>query len=211
MVIHLPSDNITTIDLIRHGQPQGGSRYRGHRIDDPLSEKGWQQMRDATAGTPPWDIIISSPMLRCQAFADELGSLNNIAVQTVDGLKEVGFGHWEGKTREEVKQAYPQEYEQFYQDPVHSRPKQAEPLDAFIERVTKSYNDQLQGHCGKHLLIVCHAGVMRAIISHILLAPAASLYHIQVQNAGITRIQHNQHGGQLLHHNVCLRDIQESL
>ncbi|MHB1590203.1 MAG: histidine phosphatase family protein [Sulfuricella sp.] len=33
----------TTIDLIRHGEPVGGRRYRG-RTDDPLSEKGWNQM-----------------------------------------------------------------------------------------------------------------------------------------------------------------------
>ena len=33
----------TVIDLIRHGEPVGGRRYRGH-IDDPLSERGWQQM-----------------------------------------------------------------------------------------------------------------------------------------------------------------------
>jgi len=30
----------TTIDLLRHGEPVGGKRYRG-QIDDPLSEKGW--------------------------------------------------------------------------------------------------------------------------------------------------------------------------
>ena len=34
----------TIIDLLRHGEPLGGSRYRGNRIDDPLTEKGWRQM-----------------------------------------------------------------------------------------------------------------------------------------------------------------------
>ena len=33
----------TTIDLIRHGEPVGGRKYRG-QTDDPLSEKGWAQM-----------------------------------------------------------------------------------------------------------------------------------------------------------------------
>jgi len=32
---------------MRHGEPVGGRAYRGHSIDDPLSEKGWQQMWDA--------------------------------------------------------------------------------------------------------------------------------------------------------------------
>lgn len=200
----------TLVDLIRHGQPEGGSRYRGHRIDDPLSEKGWQQMRHAIEGVPPWDVIISSPMRRCADFAHQVGQMHNIPVHTADDLKEVGFGHWEGKTRDQVKLAHPAEYEQFYRDPVHSRPPEAEPLDAFIERVSRSYLQQISTHRGKHLLIVCHAGVMRAIISHILEAPAASLYHIQVKNAGITRIQHDKNGGQLLHHNVRLLEMQRS-
>ena len=34
---------LTTIDLIRHGEPVGGRKYRG-QTDDPLSEKGWEQM-----------------------------------------------------------------------------------------------------------------------------------------------------------------------
>ena len=34
----------TIVDLIRHGEPAGGQRYRGHRVDDPLTEKGWSQM-----------------------------------------------------------------------------------------------------------------------------------------------------------------------
>ena len=39
----------TTIDLLRHGEPLGGGRYRG-QMDDALSEKGWQQMWQAVAG-----------------------------------------------------------------------------------------------------------------------------------------------------------------
>ena len=36
-----PASPATTIDLIRHGQPLGGDRFRG-QLDDPLSEAGWQ-------------------------------------------------------------------------------------------------------------------------------------------------------------------------
>ena len=41
---------VTTIDLIRHGEPVGGRRYRGGRMDDPLSEKGWAQMSGRGGG-----------------------------------------------------------------------------------------------------------------------------------------------------------------
>ncbi len=40
----------TKIDIIRHGEPIGGPRFRGHGVDDPLSEKGWEQMWNAVGG-----------------------------------------------------------------------------------------------------------------------------------------------------------------
>ena len=41
-------------DLLRHGEPVGGRKYRG-QIDDPLSDKGWNEMRNATAKRHDWD------------------------------------------------------------------------------------------------------------------------------------------------------------
>ena len=42
---------MTQIDVIRHGEPKGGRRYRGYGIDDPLTETGWQQMWTAMPDT----------------------------------------------------------------------------------------------------------------------------------------------------------------
>ncbi len=39
--------NTTTIDLLRHGKPLGGRRYRG-RIEDPLSEVGFGEWEGRT-------------------------------------------------------------------------------------------------------------------------------------------------------------------
>ena len=36
------------LDLIRHGEPEGGVKYRGS-LDEPLSTTGWQQMRATCA------------------------------------------------------------------------------------------------------------------------------------------------------------------
>ncbi len=197
----------TLVDLIRHGQPQRGSLYRGHTIDDPLSDKGWQQMRDAINGQAPWQHIITSPLQRCHAFAQELAQQHKLAISIETEFREVGFGSWEGKTREQLKADSLQEYQDFYRDPVNCRPPGAEPLDDFIQRVTRAYHAQLQQHSGKHILIVAHAGVMRAIIADTLHSAPLGLYRIKVDNAGISRIQHDQHGGHLLYHNVRLCDM----
>ena len=49
----MPHKLITTLDLMRHGEPVGGRRYRG-RTDDPLSEKGWNQMWTAVGDYRGW-------------------------------------------------------------------------------------------------------------------------------------------------------------
>jgi len=203
-----PDINETLIDLIRHGEPEGGSLYRGHKIDDPLSQLGWQQMRSATGEHAPWNQIITSPMSRCHDFATELGDQHNIPVTVMDNFKEVGFGNWEGKTREQLKAERLQEYEAFYRDPVSNRPERAEALQDFIQRVTDTYQSVIENFSGQHLLIVAHAGVIRAIIAHTLLSPPHGMYRIQVDNAGISRISHKEDKGILLKHNVTMDEFQ---
>ena len=180
--------NNTIVDLIRHGEPVGGSLYRGHTIDDPLSDKGWQQMQQAIAGYTQWQQIVSSPMVRCAAFAEQLADKNNIPFQIEDNLKEVGFGLWEGLTREQVKQKNIEEYNNFYRDPVNCRAEGFEDLNHFIKRVTDTYETVIKQFSGQHILLVAHAGVIRAILAHIVAAPAAGLYNFKIQNAGISRI-----------------------
>lgn len=197
----------TIIDLFRHGEPKGGRAFRGHSIDDPLSEKGWQQMWDAVGDDLPWNQIITSPLERCQAFAEALMDTYDIPCATENNFKEVGFGSWEGRTPDEIKNDNLKEYQNFYLDPVNARPQGAENLDVFIQRVTQAYQQTIEKHQGKHILIVAHAGVNRAIIANALHAAPIGLYRIKVNNAGISRIKHDHLGSHLLYHNVQLADI----
>ncbi|MCK4743122.1 MAG: alpha-ribazole phosphatase family protein [Sulfuriflexus sp.] len=194
----------TIIDFIRHGEPEGGRAFRGHRIDDPLSEKGWQQMRDAVGEHCPWSHIISSPLLRCKAFAEELANKHQLSITIDDRFKEVGFGDWEGKTPDQLKQKSAEEYAAFYADPVNSRPAGAEELNSFIQRVTAAYKEAITKHSGQHILIVAHAGVIRAALAHVLHAEPIGLYKIIVDNARFSRIRIGQRGAMLERHNFSL-------
>jgi alpha-ribazole phosphatase/probable phosphoglycerate mutase len=178
----------TTVDLIRHGEPLGGRMYRG-QTDHPLSERGWGQMRAATATPAAWELIVSSPLLRCREFAAELGGRLGLTVQLDARLMEVGFGSWEGRTGAQIRAADPEALSRFYLDPVGARPAGAEPLADFQQRVSEALQDLLARHAGRHLLVVTHAGVIRAAIAHVLGAPLATLYRTQVDNAAITRLQ----------------------
>lgn len=182
----------TIIDLIRHGEPLGGNLYRGHSIDDPLADKGWQQMWNAVGNYNQWQHIISSPMLRCREFAEKLSDKNNIPLSIEENFKEVGFGSWEGLTREQVIKRNEAEYNNFYADPVNNRADGFENLNDFIQRTVNSFINAAELYKNKHILIVAHAGVIRAIIAYILHAPPGALYNIKIENAGISRVNQSK-------------------
>jgi alpha-ribazole phosphatase len=177
----------TIIDFIRHGEPEGGKRYRGSSIDDPLSEKGWAQMRATVADACPWTQIVSSPLVRCHAFASELSQQYGIPLSVDARLKEVGFGDWEGFSREQIQSRDLAQYQAFYADPVNNRPPGAEPLHVFFARVSTALKTMATDFAGQHVLVVAHAGVVRAAMAHVLEVPAVAAYRVQVFNAGLTR------------------------
>jgi alpha-ribazole phosphatase/probable phosphoglycerate mutase len=178
----------TTIDLMRHGEPVGGRRYRG-QIDDPLSELGWQEMRQAVSQQSPWQAIISSPLKRCSEFAMELSTRLKISLSYDERLKEVGFGSWEGLSGDQLRAQDSSVLSRFYHDPISNRPLGAEPLDSFNHRVNQAFADAVTGHRGKHILLVTHAGVIRSILTQVLKAPSTSLYRLSIATASLSRIQ----------------------
>lgn len=181
----------TRIDIIRHGEPEGGRRYRGHSVDDPLSKLGWQQMWDAVPEKPDWEHIITSPLSRCHRFAEALAETLSIDITVEDNLKEIGFGSWEGRSPEDIKANEGDALKRFLKDPVNQRPEGAEPLDSFAERVWSVYQQTLKTHHGQHVLMVAHAGVIRAITSKILGMPLDDVYSkLKIEYAAIatTRI-----------------------
>ena len=178
----------TTIDLIRHGEPVGGRKYRG-QIDDPLSDKGWTQMREAVADYRSWDAIISSSLSRCIDFARELGQRIGVDVNADSRLMEIGFGEWEGRTASDLEQEKPGQVQRFLIDPLNNTPPGAETLVEFEARIIGAWNDVLQQYRGQHILLVGHAGMIRMILRHVLDMPIDRMFRIQVANAAITRIR----------------------
>lgn len=175
------------IDLMRHGEPQGGVRYRG-QLDDPLSELGWQQMRSATANLPPWQHIVSSTLSRCADFAQELADNHAIPLQLEQQFTEIGFGDWEGKTASELEQHHKAAFYAFYDDPINNTPANAEPLLAFQQRIQQAWQTLVQSHTDKHILLVAHVGVIRVILTEILAMPLEAMFRIQVPYAAISRV-----------------------
>ncbi len=176
----------TQIDVIRHGEPVGGRRYRGHGVDDSLTEKGWQQMWDAVAGRSDWQHIATSPLSRCLDFAQQLSKKLKIGYSVDDRFKEIGFGTWEGLTPDEILATDANALDHFYQDPINNRPQGAEALESFSDRVWHAYNDLSRKHCDEKVLIVGHAGVIRAITANVLGMDLDHVYsNLKIEYGGI--------------------------
>ncbi len=184
----------TYIDIIRHGEPRGGKMIRGCDADHPLSELGWQQMWAAVGEYAHWDQIIASPLARCREFAGALAARHQLPLAIEPQLHEIGMGSWEGRVHREIAVTEPAAFIAFYHDPVNHRPPGGESLAALSQRVSTVYDRLIQLYAGKHVLIVAHAVVTRAILGHVLKAEAARWYRIQIDFAGVCRIRHDRFG-----------------
>lgn len=194
---------ITTLDLMRHGEPVGGRKYRG-QIDDPLSEKGWAQMHAAVGDASPWTRIVASPLARCRAFAETLAGRHGLPLSFDERLKEVGFGEWEGKSAAEIEQDAPGTLDRFKADPMNVRPTGAEPLADFHARVAAGLDDLLVQHAGQHVLLVGHAGVIRMAFAWALHIPLVHAYRVEVAAASLTRLRFEARRASLVFHGGSL-------
>ena len=183
------NESITTvIDLLRHGDVEGGRRYRG-QLDDPLSDLGWQQLRTVTANKQDWQQIITSPLKRCADFSTELAQKHSLPLDVVPEFKEVSFGLWEGKTADELLRAEPENIKRYWNDPIQETPPQGENLLSFEKRILSAWKKILNDHKGNHILLISHAGVMRIILCHILGMPLTELFKLDIGLAKASRIQ----------------------
>ena len=178
----------TVIDLLRHGDVEGGRKYRG-QLDDPLSELGWEQLRATTKNKQNWQHIITSPLKRCAGFAEELTQTHSLPLQTESKFKEISFGLWEGKTAEQLLDIEPDNIKKYWNDPINTTPPQGENLLDFEKRVIDGWKNILSDFQGKHILLISHAGVMRMILCHVLGMPLTELFKLDIGLAKVSRIQ----------------------
>jgi len=178
----------TVIDLLRHGDVEGGRKYRGHQ-DDPLSELGWQQLRDNTKNKQDWNQVVSSPLKRCAEFSRDFADKHQLPLKIEKDFKEISFGLWEGKTAEELLAEDEVRIKKYWNDPVNVIPPQGEALLDFEKKIILAWNKMLNKYAGQHVLLVSHAGVMRIILCHILGMPLTELFKLDVALAKSSRIE----------------------
>ena len=175
----MDTGRVTRIDLLRHGETVGGSRYRGS-LDDALTPHGWAAMRAALGAARGWDRIVSSPLRRCADFARDLARRHALPLALDPRLREIHFGDWEGKTAADLLSSHPEALTRFWRDPVNHPPPGAEDARALEARVLLAWQD-LVGHCsGEQVLVVTHGGPLRIILGRVRKLSLAESLQIEV-------------------------------
>ncbi|MCT1557268.1 histidine phosphatase family protein [Helcobacillus massiliensis] len=100
--------------LVRHGQTEHNveGRLQG-QVDIPMNDTGHAQARsvgEALAGHARVHRIWASPLMRAHETALEIGDRLGIDVENDPRLLERSFGQWEGLTREDIAQRWPEKY-----------------------------------------------------------------------------------------------------
>ncbi|KTC12369.1 alpha-ribazole phosphatase [Pseudomonas marginalis ICMP 9505] len=172
------------LDLLRHGETELGGGLRGS-LDDALTAKGWQQMRDAVVAQGPWDRIVSSPLQRCARFAEELGARLSVPVSLEKALQELHFGAWEGQSAAALMQTDAEGLGLFWADPYSFTPPEGEPVSDFAARVLGAVSRLHQAYAGERVLLISHGGVMRLLLAQARGLPREQLLNVEVSHGAL--------------------------
>ncbi len=189
------SSLITTIDLLRHGEVEGDAVYRGS-TDDPLTDTGWQQMVAALKNKKDWDLIVSSPLQRCNEFAELIAEEDNIKLDVNKSFQEIDFGLWEGLSPDKIMKQDAQKLKNWWQSPTRVTPPKGEDFHEFQARILKSLKQIIADNKGNNILFITHAGVIRVILMYVLGMQEENLFRLNIDSASFSQIHiyHDKQG-----------------
>lgn len=156
-------DSVTTVLAVRHGETAWNreSRIQGH-LDIPLSPLGLaqaQRLAQALAGES-LDAIYASDLGRARQTAAAVAERVGLPVQEDAGLRERGFGCFEGLSWSEIESRWPEQALRWKRRDPDFGAEGGERLRDFYARAVGAVERLAQAHPGQTLLVVAHGGVM---------------------------------------------------
>lgn len=158
---------MTTILLARHGETDWNrdNRFQGH-ADPPLNDTGRAQAAELAKSLVGEQLaaVYSSPLRRALETATAIAAPHGLEPVTLAALREVDVGSWQGLTRAEIEQRFPEQYarwlrhEQGWED--------GETYEAMGERVVRALLELAVAHRGQRILTVTHGGPIRAAYAY---------------------------------------------
>ena len=161
----------TRLYLVRHGATplSAEDRFSG-AANVFLSDEGRSQAEHLASrlANDSIDAIYASPLDRTIETASILGKPHGIEPVAKEGLREISHGHWEGLSRNEVKEKFPEEYEDWESDPFTFAPKDGESGISVLARALPVIREVVVNHKDGNVLVVSHKATLRLILSSLL-------------------------------------------
>ncbi len=161
----------TRLYLVRHGATQlsAEDRFSG-AIGVELSEEGRAQVRRLAARLRSEGLtaVYCSPLSRTIETAEIIAASCGLAIEAREGLREISHGQWEGLTRGEVEERYPDEYAAWEEDPFTFAPQGGESGVAVLARALPVIREVVTHHRAGRVLVVSHKATIRLVLSSLL-------------------------------------------
>jgi probable phosphoglycerate mutase len=153
--------------LIRHAlTPQTGDRLSGWTPGISLSDEGRKQAAGLAERMRPVSLaaVYASPLERCVETARPLASSKGLRVRVRDGLGEVRYGDWEGRSLRALAQT--KLWRQVMARPSEVRFPGGETIRETQARAVAAIEELRATHANKAVAALSHADVIRLLLAH---------------------------------------------
>ncbi len=178
--------------LLRHlGTEATAGRCIG-QSDVALSEKGMADVAkvvEKMKALAP-SRLISSDLSRCRVLAEALAKAMKVEVVFESAWREVNFGEWEGKSWDEIYAKDRAHYEAWAKDFVTIAPPKGESFVNLQKRIARELN-ALKTHQAETVVVITHAGAIRAAISSAIGLPLERAFSIHLNYGALVQLSLN--------------------
>jgi len=190
-----------TLHLVRHGDTaQAAEGYFAGDIDPPLTESGRRQAEAVARLVPSLKLeaVYVSPKLRARQTAEPTLAACKLEPIIEDGLREIAYGAWEGRKESEIKQAEPELFMAWSQDPALVSPPGGESAFAIAARALPVLVRARRDHPNGNVLFVSHKATIRIIVCALLGVPLGRFRdRVACPTASLTTFEFGERGGML--------------
>jgi probable phosphoglycerate mutase len=184
---------MTRICLVRHGETDWNveRRLQGHQ-DVPLNANGLAQARALAKALADaqFHAIYSSDLARASATAERVAERLGLAVIQLAAARERNFGVFQGLTRSEAEQRFPEMQARIAQREPDFVPPEGESLRQCYERIASVLADLADKHSGEIILLVAHGGVLDAARRFVTGMPLHLPRDFELGNAALNWLGH---------------------
>jgi probable phosphoglycerate mutase len=185
------SGSPTRLYLVRHGETAGGGDDRCiGRTDRALSAAGLESAERLAPILAALGLaaVYSSPLDRAIATARPIAAAAGLKPIYLEGLAELDFGAFEGRTFAEIAATDLELYERWMAAPTTVRFPGGESYADLKARAVTSARAMVDWHRERSLLAVSHSGPIRAIVGDVLDISDRAVFRIDVALASVTVI-----------------------